>query len=104
METDTQDNWQLESGLDMTFAKVPWIVPTVGGSFTYRDFKNPAAFFNVERRDREYEGHIELLFSEWKLFNSRPFIRYEYTKSTSNIALFEFDRHEVSFGVRVITF
>ncbi len=104
LETDTQDNWQLESGLDMTFAKVPWIVPTVGGSFTYRDFKNPAAFFNVERRDREYEGHIELLFSEWKLFDSRPFIRYEYTKSTSNIALFEFDRHEVSFGVRVITF
>ena len=104
LETDTQDNYRLVGGLDMTFAKVPWIVPTVGGSFTYRDFKNLAAFFNVERLDREYEGHIELLFRDWDLFGSHPFIRYEYTNQSSNIALFDFDRHEVSVGVRVITF
>ncbi len=104
LETDTQDNYRLVGGLDMTFAEVPWIVPTVGGSFTLRDFKNPAAFFNVERLDRAYEGHIELLFRDWELFGARPFVRYEFTRSTSNIALFEFDRHEVSAGVRVITF
>ncbi len=88
----------------MTFAEVPWIVPTVGGSYTLRDFKNPAAFFNVERLDREYEGHVDLLSSDWKLIGSRPFIRYQFTRSTSNIALFESERHEVSAGVRVIAF
>ena len=110
LKTNSQDNYRLVGGLDMTFVnvpEVPWlprIVPTVGGSFTYRDFKNPAAFFNVERLDRVYEGHIELLFRDWKVFGARPFIRYGYTMSTSNVVLFDFDRHEVSFGVRVITF
>ncbi len=104
METDTQDNYRLIGGLDMTFAEVPWIVPTVGGSYTFRDFRNPAAFFNIVRRDRAYEGHIELLFRDWELFGARPFVRYEYTKQSSNIALFDYDQHEVSVGLRAITF
>lgn len=52
--------------------------------------------------DREYEGHLELLFRDIDLFGSHPFIRYEYTDVSSNIGLFDYDRHEFSVGVRAI--
>ncbi len=102
-ETDNQDHYKIIAGFDTTYVDLPWVIPTVGVSYTFRDFENLAPFFNVERLDREYEGHIQLLFRDWKLFGTNPFIRYEYTKVTSNIALFAFDRHEMSVGLRAIT-
>ncbi len=102
--TDSQDQWEVESGIDMTLVEVPWAVPTIGGSFTYRDFKNPAPFFNIERLDREWEGHIEFVFRDCEVFGSPVFFRYQYTDQSSNIELFDFDRHEVSVGIRAIVF
>ena len=100
--TDIQDNDGFIIGLDTVFTDVPWVQPTLGGSFTYRDFENVFPIFGVARLDREYEGHIELLFREIDVFGSNPFIRYEYTDISSNIELFDFDRHEISVGVRVM--
>lgn len=99
-----QDRAEIESGLDLTFVDVPWTVPTVGGSFTYRDFSNDATFFGFERLDRVWEGHVEFLFRDWDLFGSNPFIRYEYTNQDSNIPLVDFDKHEISVGIRAIVF
>lgn len=64
---------------------------------------NGDPFLAVERLDHEYEGHLELLLRDWDLFGSNPFIRYDYTRSESNIGLFDYDRHEISVGVRAIT-
>lgn len=101
--SERQDNDGYVASLDTIFVKTPWVTPTVGGSFTYRDFENIEPLFRTERLDREYEGHIELLFRDWDLFGSNPFIRYEYTDVSSNIGLFDHDRHEFSIGVRAIT-
>lgn len=101
--TQSQDNSGFVSGVDTILVNMPWMTPTIGGSFTYRDFKNPAPLFGVERLDREYEGHLELLFREIDLFGSNLFIRYEYTDVSSNIGLFDYDRHEFSVGVRAIS-
>lgn len=97
------DNWEIETGFDATFVETPWIVPTLGGSFTYREFENPAAFFGMLRQDREYEGHVELLFRELEWFGAHPFIRYEHTVSSSNHPLFDFDRDEFFVGLRAVT-
>ncbi len=97
------DNWELETGVDTTFLETPWVEPTVGGSFTYREFENPAAVFGVLRRDREYEAHVELLFRDWEVLGTHPFIRYEHTTSDSNHPLFDFDKDEVFVGLRAIT-
>ena len=102
--TDSQDNNEVISTIDLTFTGLPWTVPTVGGSFTYRDFRNPAPFFNVERLDQRWEGHIEFLFRDWEVFDSPVFLRYEYSDQSSNIELFDFDKHEISLGVRAIVF
>ena len=99
----TQDNDGYIVGIDAILVDVPVVQPTIGGSFTRRDFGSVFPIFGVARRDREYEGHIELLFREIDIFGSNPFIRYEYTDISSNIELFEFDRHEISVGVRVIS-
>ncbi len=102
-QADTFDNDGFIVGLDTILVRVPWVQPTVGGSFTYRDFENVFPLFGVKRLDREYEGHIELLFREIDVFGSNPFVRYEYTDIESNIGLFDFDRHEFLIGVRVIS-
>ena len=99
-----QTNIEIDSGLDITFADVPWAIPTIGASFTYRDFRNPSPVFNTERLDREVEGHVELLLRDIDVFGSNPFIRYQYTDQSSNIALFDFDEHQVSIGIRAIVF
>ncbi len=99
-----QSRIEVDTGLDVTFADLPWAIPTVGTSFTYRDFRDPAPVFNTERLDREIEGHIELLIRNLEVFGSNPFIRYQYTDQNSNIALFDFERHEVSFGIRALVF
>ncbi len=99
-----QSNIEIDSGLDVTFADVPWVIPTIGGSFVYRDFRSPAPVFNVERLDREVEGHVELLLRDLEIFGSNPFIRYQYTDQDSNIALFDFDEHQLSVGIRAIVF
>ena len=99
-----QTNVEIDSGLDITFADVPWAIPTIGASFTYRDFRNPSPVFNTERLDREVEGHVELLLRDIDVFGSNPFIRYQYTDQSSNIALFDFDEHQVSIGIRAIVF
>ena len=99
-----QDHAEIESGIDLTFVDVPLAIPTVGGSFTYRDFSNDATFFGFERLDRVWEGHVEFLFRDWDLFGSNPFIRYEYTNQDSNIPLVDYDKHEISVGIRAIVF
>ena len=101
---DTQDNWELQSGLDFTYLDLPWVVPTVGGAFTYRDFKNDTPFFNKERLDREWTGRVEILLRDIDLFGSNPFIEYKYTNQDSNIPLVDYDKHEVSIGIRAIVF
>lgn len=101
---DSEDKWAFESGIDVTFADMPWTIPTIGGSFTYTDFKNDFTPFTIERLDREWEGHVEFLLQDWEVFGSNPFLRYQYTESRSNIDLFDFDRHEVSIGIRAIVF
>ncbi|NNG03449.1 MAG: DUF560 domain-containing protein [Inquilinus sp.] len=102
-QREEQDNYEAIGGIDTTFVDVPWAIPTVGVSYTYRDFENPEPLFNILRTDREYEGHLELLFRDWELFGTRPFVRYEYTKSESTYNLFDYDKHEISVGVRAIT-
>ncbi len=99
-----QTNIEIDSGLDITFANVPWAIPTIGASYTFRDFRSPMPPFNIERLDREVEGHIELLLRDIDVFGSNPFIRYQYTDQSSNIALFDFDEHQVSIGIRAIVF
>ena len=73
-------------------------------AFTYRDFSNDATFFGFERLDRVWEGHVEFLFRDWDLFGSNPFIRYEYTNQDSNSPLVDYDKHEISVGIRAIVF
>lgn len=103
--TETQDNDGFEAGLDFIFVKVPVIMPTVGGAFTLTSFENEANFFGVKRLDRDYEGRLELLFRDIDLFGAGPpVLRYTYTHATSNIPLFDFNEHEVSVGIRAITF
>ena len=97
------DNWATESRVDVTFVGLPWVVPTIGGSFIYRDFENPADFFGILREDRVYEGRIELLLREITLFGTHPFIRYEHTESDSNHPLFDFDKDEIFIGLRAVT-
>ncbi len=100
---DSQDNGGFVLGLDTILTDIDIVRPTIGGSFTYRDFDNPSAFFGKARLDREYEGHLELLLRDVEIFGSNPFIRYAYTDVSSNIGLFDHDRHEVSIGVRALT-
>lgn len=102
-QADTQDNDGFIVGLDTIFTQVPWVQPTVGGSFTYRDFENASPLFGRERLDREYEGHLELVFRDIDILGSNPFVRYEFTSVVSNIELFDIDRHEFTAGVRVIS-
>lgn len=104
-QIETQDNEGYNAALDFIFVKVPVVMPTIGAGYTYTHFENEAAFFNVRRLDREYEGHVELLFRDVNLFGTgAPSLRYRYRRVTSNIPLFDYDKHEVSIGIRAITF
>jgi len=101
---ETQNNWELRSSLDFTFVDVPWVVPTVGGAYTHRDYTNETPFFNIKREDRVWAGRVEFLFSEIELFGSNPYIEYLYENQDSNIPLVDYDNHVISVGVRAIVF
>jgi len=103
--TETEDNEGFRTGLDLIFAKVPVILPTLGGAFTLTDYENPANFFNVRRLDREYEGRLDLTLRDFDPFGTGPLtLRYTYTHSTSNIPLFDYDKHQFTIVVRPFTF
>lgn len=105
LQAETQDNEGFKTGLDFTFVDTPWLTPTIGGSFTRTDYENEAAFFGVKRRDRDYEGHIDLHLRGLDLFgNGGIVLRYGYRHETSTIPLFEYNEHEFSVGFKAITF
>ncbi len=105
LQADTQDNEGFKTGLDLTFVDTPWVTPTIGGSFTRTDFENEDGIFGVKRRDRDYEGHIDLHLRGLDLFgNGGIVLRYGYRHETSNIELFEYNEHEFSVGFKAITF
>ena len=104
LSRESQDHEGFKTGLDFTFVEVPWVSPTVGGSFTLKTFENNDPFFGVRRLDRNYEGHIEFAVKALDIFGGSPVIRYTYHHATSNHPLFDYDEHGLSIGFKAITF
>ena len=74
-----------------------------GGRSAGRWATGPAVIFDAERLDRDDEGHAEMPLRRIVLSGSNPSIRYRYTTVSSNVGLHDFDRRDVSAGVRAVS-
>jgi len=74
---------------------------TIIGRGAYRQSRAeyPYSFFGVKRQDRILDGEISLLLRQWQILGLSPQISSGYTRSSSNIALFDYRRLRGDFSL-----
>lgn len=72
---------------------------SAGPQITLREFDQPIAAFGVKRFDRIVAVSTKITYREDLIFGFAPLLTYTYTKNYSNISIFEYQRHQVEFGL-----
>jgi outer membrane protein len=68
---------------------------TAEGRYTLFDDQNPVAF--MTRQDERLNAGLTITKRDWDIYGFAPVISYSYTRNFSNIALWDFDSHNVDF-------
>jgi outer membrane protein len=71
---------------------------TFGASAVLRQFDGINPTFLKRRSDQLYALRFHVVKRDIRIFGLSPYVSYSFTRSSSNIALFEYSRHRAQFG------
>lgn len=67
--------------------------------FLTREYEQRNLLYVNARRDQEISLALQITKPNWVIFEAHPFIAFEYSRNDSNIALNDYERNRVRFGM-----